>query len=257
MSDGTLHDKLSDPKGRAGRDLTYYDALAALLAESPFSATEKLQNFTKYVPRQYLTYFLVRYELFRKVLNVHGSIVECGVFAGGGLMAFAQLSAIFEPVNHQRRIIGFDSFEGFGEMSAEDRTAEATPEAKAGGMASHAYDELRAAIGVFDRNRSIPQIPKVELVKGDATETIPDYLSANPHLIISLLYLDFDVYEPTKVALKHLAGRVPKGGIIAFDEANIAAWPGETVAMEEILGIRNLRLERFPFDSHGCYAVVE
>jgi hypothetical protein len=53
----------------------------------------KLSNFEKYVKRQALSRFLVRYELFRKVREVKGSIIECGVHHGGGLFAWAKLSS--------------------------------------------------------------------------------------------------------------------------------------------------------------------
>jgi len=77
------------------------------------STFEKLSNFSKYVSRQDLTRFLARYEIYKKILDVDGSIIECGVKFGGGLMTFAQLSSIFEPVNYTRKIIGFDTFSGF------------------------------------------------------------------------------------------------------------------------------------------------
>jgi hypothetical protein len=45
-----------------------------------------VDNFEKYVKRQYLARFLVRYELFKLIKSVKGSIIECGVHQGGGLM---------------------------------------------------------------------------------------------------------------------------------------------------------------------------
>ena len=79
--------------------------------------------------------------------------------------------------------------------------------------------------------------------------TAPGYLKNNPHLVVALLYLDLDLYEPTKVAMQTFLPRMPKGAIIAFDELNHPDWPGETIAIMEEIGIRNLRIERFPFDS--------
>jgi len=67
---------------------------------------QRLQTFPRHVRRQDLARFLVRYELFKLNLGVHGSVVECGVFAGGGLMTWAQCSSILEPYNHTRRVIG-------------------------------------------------------------------------------------------------------------------------------------------------------
>ena len=97
----------------------------------------------------------------------------------------------------------------------------------------------------------------MELVKGDATKTIPKYIKDNPHLVISLLYLDFDLYRPTKIALENFVPRMPKGAIIGFDEINMKAWPGETEAVLETLGIKNLRIKRSSFSSVSCYAVIE
>ena len=74
---------------------------------------------------------------------------------------------------------------------------------------------------------------------------------------MSLLWLDFDIYEPTLIALKYLIDRIPKGGIIAFDELNHEVWPGETVAVREALGLNKLRIQRFPFGGTLSYAIIE
>ena len=105
-------------------------------------------------------------------------------------------------------------------------------------------------------NRFVGHIPKVEIVRGDATATIPQYLRDNPQLTLALLYLDFDIYEPTRIALEHFVPRMPKGAIIAFDELNLKDWPGETVAVLETLNLREFRIERFRFGSTISFAEV-
>ena len=45
---------------------------------------DKLRNFTKFVPRQALSTFLAKHAIFQKVIGIHGYIIECGVFLGGG-----------------------------------------------------------------------------------------------------------------------------------------------------------------------------
>src|SRR6266446_3629599 len=79
-----------------------------IFENSPDNTQNKLQNFAKYIRRQDLTKLLARYEIFKKVLSVKGSVVECGVFRGAGLMSWALFSDVLEPVNLTRRIYGFD-----------------------------------------------------------------------------------------------------------------------------------------------------
>lgn len=245
-----------EPSRNTSKEVEDRVILEDYYANSFGSNVEKLQNFAKYVPTQELRKFLVRNELFRKILNVHGSIVECGVLYGGGLMTWAQLSEIYEPINHTRNVIGFDTFSGFVGLSDEDKTGKPA-QGKPGGLAIDSYEDLKQCIDLYDRTRLLKHIQKVRLVKGDIKDTLPRYLEENPHLVISLLWLDFDIYEPTRVALQGFVDRIPKGGIIAFDELNHELWPGETVAVMKEIGIKNLRIERIPFGGTLSYAVIE
>lgn len=228
---------------------------ARIFAESTESVEVRLASFPKYVRRQDLTRLLARYEIFKKVLDVKGSIVECGVFRGFGLMAWANFSAILEPINLTRRIYGFDSFSGF--VSVGDKDQNRLRGARLGELSSNCYEELLELIRVYDENRALGHIPKVYLIKGDAVETIPRFVKESPHLVVSLLFLDFDLYEPTKMALEQFVPRMPKGAVIAFDELDNPIWPGETQALLDSVGIRSLELRRLAWDPYIGYAVME
>jgi hypothetical protein len=241
---------------RSEKEQGYAIQMEQCIENSPFSNLERLQNFPLYTPRQDLTNFLVRYEIFKRVLELQGSIIECGVLRGGGLMAWAQFSAIFEPTNHQRRVVGFDTFSGFPKLSKQDRLSE-SDQARRGGLAVDSYDHVKRCVELYDMNRFVGHVPKVELVRGDAAKTIPHYLTENPQLIVSLLYLDFDIYEPTLVALKHFLPRMPKGAVIAFDELNLKDWSGESIAVLESLKMREFRIERCSFGSVTSFAQIE
>src|SRR5690606_37082370 len=199
----------------------------ACFERNPSSWETKLENFPKYVRRQNLTRFLALYEIFKRVLTVKGSIVECGVNHGFGLMSWAKLSAILEPVNLTRRIYGFDSFAGFPSVSSVDNVGMAS-EVRAGDLFADSEAEILEMAAINDSTRFLGHIPKVQLVRGDATQTIPRFVEETPHLLVSLLFMDFDLYEPTKVALQHFLPRMPKGAIVAFDELDNPLWPGET-----------------------------
>jgi hypothetical protein len=223
---------------------------------NPTSWEQKLENFPKYVRRQNLTRFLALYEIFKKALLVKGSIVECGVNQGFGLMSWAKYSAILEPTNLTRRIYGFDSFNGFPSIAKKDK-ADGSKTIRIGDLAANSHDELLKLIETFDSTRYLGHVSKVKLIKGDATKTIPQFVKENPHLLISILFLDFDLYEPTKAALKYLLPRMPKGAILAFDELDNPLWPGETLAMLEAHSMRPLRLERLEFDPYISFARLE
>lgn len=223
---------------------------------NPESWERKLENFPKYVRRQNLTRFLALYEIFKKVLPIKGSVVECGVFQGFGTMTWAKLSAILEPVNLTRRIYGFDSFEGFPSVSHQDRSAFSSHVSE-GDLLASSYEELVELNRIHDTTRFLGHVGKVKLIRGNATETIPTFIEENPHLLVSLLYLDFDLYEPTMAALKHFVPRMPKGAVIAFDELDNPLWPGETLAMLEFFKGNNLKIERVEFDPYIGFAVIQ
>jgi len=231
-------------------------AQEALAKESTLTNVEKFLNFPVFTSRQTIARFLVRYELFKMVLDIPGSIFECGVLFGGGLFSFAHFSAILEPVNAQRRIVGFDTFRGLPKLHKKDKSKTPSSKLRANAMAADSYGQLIKAIKVFDMNRSLKHLPKIELVKGDVKITLPDHLSLNSHTLVSLLYLDMDIYLSTKAAIKACLPRMPKGAIIAFDEFACERWPGETVALLDSIGVRGTKLKRFPFDSYLSYLIV-
>lgn len=230
-------------------------AIARIFEASPDSVEARIETFPRYVRRQQLKRFLALYEIFKRVLPVKGSVVECGVFRGFGVMSWAKLSAMLEPENLTRRIYGFDTFDGFPSHSAADANPVAAP--AVGGLKANSYDELIQLVAEFDKDRFLGHIDKVHLIKGDLTQTVPAFVKEHPHLLVSLLFLDVDLYEPTKVALEHFVPRMPRGAVIAFDELDNPMWPGETLALLETLGIRNLRLERMPWDPYIGFAVIE
>jgi SAM-dependent methyltransferase len=245
---------------RNPQEVQYAEAIERHFNTSTGSFAEKMQAFPRFVSRQQQAIYLYKWELFQKILNVHGSILEFGVYMGSGLFTFASFSTMLEPYNYQRRVIGFDTFTGFPDYSQADLATGDRPDTlREGGfgVATDQYEQLREAIDIFDLNRPLGHVAKLELVRGDVRQSIPDYLEHNPHLLISLLYLDLDLYEPTKLVLELLYDRLVPGGIVAFDEINNPRWPGETRAYLEFFKGRSGRLEKLPFEPLRCFFVKE
>ena len=77
------------------------------------------------------------------------------------------------------------------------------------------------------------------LIEGNILETLPKFLEDNPALKISLLHVDVDVYEPTKIILKNLWDRIVIGGILMLDDYGTVA--GETQAVDEFFDNQKLK----------------
>lgn len=230
--------------------------LVGLWTSTAGSTLDKLRNPSKFIPRSDFLRLLVFHDLFKLILDVPGAILECGVHLGGGLMTWAQLSAAYEPINHTRRVVGFDTFSGFADIAVQD-LAEHNAQSVVGGLAAPILADLHETIAVYDKTRPINHIPRVLLVPGDATTTMPDFLKQNPHSLVALLHLDFDVYRPTRVALETFIERMPRGAVIVFDELNDPHWPGETLALLDTIGIKNLNIRRFPHQPQITYAIID
>jgi len=64
-----------------------------------------------------------------------------------------------------------------------------------------------------------------------------------------------DVYKPTKDVLESIVPRLTKGSLLVFDELNAEIFPGETRAVDEILGLNNIRLRHNPHQPLCAWAV--
>ena len=240
---------------RTEKELEVGKAIESIFIKNPDSVEIKLENFPKYVRRQHLKRFLTLYEIYKNLLNVKGSIVELGVFRGFSLTSWAKLSAIMEPENLIRKIYGFDTYEGFPKIHEKDKNSNYNHEV--GHFYTNVHEELTALNDAFNKDRFLGHVNKVELVKGDCTKTIPEFLEKNPHLLIGMLFIDLDLYEPTKFALEHFLPRMHKGSILAFDELDNPQWPGETIALLESMNIKNLKIQSIPGDPYIGFAILE
>lgn len=234
-------------KRHSEKDKNSYELTEQAFDAASISTIDKLEAFTRFATKRSVARFLVKHELFKRILNVNGNIVECGVFNGAGLFTWAQLSNIYEPTNHTRKIIGFDTFAGFPSV-VESKDNTGVLQSKKGDLMGSTYDQIMMSVDKYNAERHLSHIANIHLAKGDFMETSTAFLEKNQQTLVSLLYLDFDLYEPTKKALEVFLPRMPKGAIVAFDELNCESFPGETLAMLEMLNIGSHRLERSPID---------
>ena len=187
---------------------------------------------------------LAQNELYKKIINIPGEIIELGVFKGASLSRFAIMRNIYEQ-NSSRQIIGFDTFGEFPETDYQEDKYFTIKHNKI--SKSIEKDQLLEKL----KARGIDE--GIDLVEGNIVNTVPEYLKNNPALKISLLNLDTDVYEPAVTTLDLLYPRVCKGGIVIID--NYSKVPGETQAVDEYFKGQNITINKFPFASTPCYFI--
>jgi len=99
---------------------------------------------------------------------------------------------------------------------------------------------------------------KYKVIKGDAPEELERFLTEYPETIVALAYFDFDIYEPTRRCLELIRRHLVKGSVIGFDELHLHEFPGETLALQEVLGLTSCRLLRSVFSAaYQAYMIFE
>jgi len=227
-----------------------------LLKETPIPEDQLLSNLGLFLNSKNLSRILFMDHLYQLAVDVPGVVMEFGVRWGQNSALFAALRGIYEPFNRHRKIIGFDTFEGFPSIAPQDGTSDMiyTGNLAVGTEYKEYLDEI---LRCQELDNPQGHITKFELRKGDACQEIVKYLAENPQTIVALAYFDFDLYDPTKKCLEMIGPRLVKGSVIGFDELNDPDSPGETLALMDTLGLRNVRLKRYRYASRVSYFVVE
>jgi hypothetical protein len=227
-----------------------------LFKESPIPNENILDNLGLYINRQNLSRIIFMNDLYKKIIDLQGIICEFGVLWGNNLALFESFRGMYEPYNFGRKIVGFDSFEGFPSVHEKDGSNIIVQ--KGAYATTEGYEEyLKMILNYHEQQSPITHIQKYELVKGDATGTIKKYLEDNPETIIAFAYFDFDIYEPTKICLEAILPHLVKEAIIGFDELNWHEFPGETHAFNEVLGINNYKIYKDKNNPRPSYIIFD
>ena len=222
--------------------------MSALMLDSNLPLDELIELWPLFTRRVQFLKTIALIEVFKETIELPGSVVECGVFKGQSLGLFCKLLETFCPGDSLKRIVGFDTFEGFVSLHEEDGPPDTSRAKTIGGWNSIDFlPTLQKSLELMQEDSYLPRLKRVELIKGDVQETIPKFVRENPGFRISLLNLDVDLYEPTKVALEFLYPLVVPGGIVILDEYAMPGFPGESRAFEDYFGSSAPILKKFSF----------
>ena len=230
------------------------DLRSELFKKTKGSTLDKINSFTKFTGRQNIAKLIAQYELVHKTKNILGDIVEGGVFHGSGLMGWANLSVSLEPYNYQCKIIGFDTFQGSTGVSSKDQTLDRIRRREKEYNANN-YQDILETIKIFDMDRPLNHMKKIEIVKGDISKTIPAYLKKNKQQVVRILHLGMNLYLPTFNSLKYFLPRMTKGSIVAIDGLNHAT-PGCLEALKENIDLSKINLKTFDYYPNFTYFTI-
>lgn len=203
-------------------------------------------NFYLTSKKDRLAKVLSHYEIYKKIIDLPGEIIECGIFKGASLSRLIMFRDLLESSN-SRNIIGFDTFEDFPETNYEKDKIKRNDFIDKAGKKSIPLKKLKE--NLYQRNL----YENVRLIKGDIIETIPKFVKENPELKIALINLDTDIYEPAEIILKYLYPHLVKGGIIMFDDYGV--FPGETKAIDEFFKNKNELIKKVNLNKTPSYII--
>jgi hypothetical protein len=173
--------------------------------------------------------------------NLHGDIVECGVFKGSGLLSWLKIVDMYEP-NSLKKVIGFDFF-GSDFVNALEDDIDRETMMQVFTRDNNLQDSEISIEGIKAKIENAGfSSNKYELVQGDVSITTEQYLKERPGLRISILYLDMDLDKPTYDALNNLWDRIVPGGVVVFDEYAYHSW-SESNAVDRFVNEFGLELE--------------
>ncbi|MBI5166020.1 MAG: crotonobetainyl-CoA--carnitine CoA-transferase [Magnetospirillum sp.] len=227
-------------------------------SSSPIPLEEMVYSqLSLYLPRQELARLLALADIYRQhVIETNGVLMEFGTCWGRTAALLTNLRGIFEPYNFTRRLAVFDTFGGLAGTGAKDgQHALAVDGAYSTGEGYEAH--LEGVLAYHESEAPIPHIRKFELMKGDASQTLPAYLDRHPETIVAMAYFDFDIYKPTRDCLERLKPCLSRGSVLVFDQLNCPEYPGETVALAEVFGLNRCLIRRSPLTPWMSYMICD
>jgi hypothetical protein len=178
-----------------------------------------------------------RYALYRLALREARSLLADGLVLEFGVSAGKSIRDIAGRVGAQKRVHGFDSFEGLpGDWSGTDMLA-----------------------GRFSRGGQLPSVPaNVALHKGWIEDTLPPFVAATPGPL-AFANIDVDLYSSTVSILTALGERIVPGSVIVFDEYfNYPGWRDhEHKAWAEFVAARGLAYRYVGFSATRGQVAVQ
>ncbi len=220
------------------------ERLVHLFEESPIPLQEKLFNIGMYTRSSVLVKYLVLNDIYQRIKNLPGHLMEFGTWWGQNLVLLENLRAIHEPFNKQRVIVGFDTFDGYTALSDKDKPSDVWAENSYNTGVNY-VSHLRDLLATHEASNALGHITgRHQLIPGDVSETAKRYFIDNPSTLVAMAYFDMALYQPTKDALLAIRPHLVSGSVLLFDELTWPESPGEAIAFKEVFARDEVTIEK-------------
>ena len=228
------------------------------LTDTIMPPEHKINNLGLFLKTGSLSHILFCNEAYEMIKEKPGVIMEFGVWYGNNQILFENLRAIHEPFNKLRKIVGFDTFDGYPDNSKNEEEAKNEFLEKGIYDVGNDYlDLLKKNIVFHQENNILGHKLNNELIVGCVEDTLEKYLEENNHTVISLVYLDLALYKSTKFVLSKIKPFLIKGSVIIFDEFNHPLFKGDTLAFREILNDIDYEIKISKFMKEKTFLIIK
>lgn len=227
--------RILDPGARRARK--FRKRLDIMDADARETAS-KVRDYTMLNPEK--LYAFIETVRYISKNNITGTIVECGVWRGGAIMAAAL--TLLQLGDTRRKFYLYDTFTGMTRPTDRDKAIDGTGnidlpghfEKRQTGKDSSDWcyantEEVRRNLSTLSYNPD-----NFILVEGKVEDTLPDTLPGP----ISILRLDTDWYDSTKHEMIHLMPLLEPKGVLIVDD--YYRWAGNKEAVDEYLEQHNI-----------------
>ena len=221
------------------------------------SDEEKERSLGLFLRGSLLARILAIADIYRQVVNIPGAVFDIGTWRGQTSVVCENLRAIYEPLHFNRRIVCFDTFEGYVGFSEKDKATELHREGRYALSGTDYAEFLRQLLELHEKSNAMGHNHgKHTVIKGDCRETLPRFFEQNPNEYVALAFFDVNSYDPTLKSFEAVWARLVPGGIAAFWQLTRNSIPAEArVYAENILPNHGHTIHRTSTYPGLCYLV--
>ncbi len=189
----------------------------------------RLEDVQREADLDHFLKFLIKTEL------IDGDILELGVYKGGTTTLFAHF---LKKINSKKKIFACDTFTG---LPYDDEFSGYKDGKFKGWLSDTSYEYVIKKFQEFEVD------DKIIAIEGIFEKVVPQKLANEK---FSFVLFDFDLYQSTMHALNFVYSRVPKNGIMVFQNyerinKDNPEW-GETKAVDEFFGAMGMKIDEKP-----------